>query len=384
MAALMDRYPSIADLERRAMRRLPHFSREYLVSGTGDEATVRRNRDALDRVTFRPQFLKGELEPDTSTTLFGRRYAAPIGAAPVGLTGLIWPGTDEALAALAAARRIPHTLSTVATTKPETIGPIARGNGWFQLYPPRDLELRDDLIARAADSGFDVLVVTADVPAPSRRERQRRARVRVPPIIGPTLVAQAALHPAWTLATLRSGIPRFETLEKYMDSASLRAISGFIGATLGGTLSWDYLAEIRELWAGPLVVKGILDPDDAQRCVDLGADGVQISNHGGRQLEAAPSPIEALPAIVERLGGSTPILLDSGIRSGADVARALALGADFVFSGRALLFGMAALGPRGAEHAFEILAEGLVNVMQQTGCSTIADLRTRGATMSNS
>ena len=384
MAALMDRYPAIADLERRAMRRLPHFSREYLVSGTGDEAAVRRNREMLSRVTFRPQFLKGALEPDTSTTLFGRRYAAPIGAAPVGLTGLIWPGTDEALARLAAARRIPHTLSTVATTRPETVGPIARGNGWFQLYPPRDLTVRDDLIRRARDSGFDVLVVTADVPAPSRRERQRRARVRVPPVIGPTLVAQAALHPAWTLATLRSGIPRFETLEDYIDSASLREMSGFIGATLGGTLSWDYLAEVRDLWDGPLVVKGILDPDDAQRCVDLGADGVQVSNHGGRQLEAAPSPVEALGAIVARVGATTPVLFDSGVRSGADVARALALGADFVFCGRALLFGMAALGPRGVEHAFDILSDGLVNVMHQTGCATIAELRTRGVEMATS
>ncbi|MEM7287912.1 MAG: alpha-hydroxy acid oxidase [Actinomycetota bacterium] len=378
MAELMDRYPAIADLERRAMRRLPSFAREYLVSGTGDEATVRRNRSAFEAVTFRPQFLKGELEPDTGTTLFGRRYAAPIGAAPVGLTGLIWPGTDETLARLAAERRIPHTLSTVATTKPETVGPLTRGHGWFQLYPPREASIRDDLIERAAASGFDVMVVTADVPAPSRRERQRRARVRVPPVIGPTLVAQAAIHPSWTVATLRKGIPKFETLEPYIDSSTLRQMSGFIGARLGGTLSWDYLAEIRKRWDGPLVVKGILDVDDAERCLAEGADAVQVSNHGGRQLEAAPSPLEALDAILERVDGRAPVLLDSGVRSGADVARALALGADFVFAGRAFLFGIAALGERGADHAFEILHDGLVNVMHQTGCSTIDELRTRG------
>lgn len=378
MAALMDRLPAIADLERRAMRRLPAFAREYMVSGTGDEATVRRNRSAFEAVTFRPQFLKGELDPDTATTLFGRRYSAPIGIAPVGLTGLIWPGADEILAHLAADRRIPHTLSTVATTKPETVGPITRGHGWFQLYPPRDHAIRDDLIERAAASGFDVMVVTADVPAPSRRERQRRAQVRVPPAIGPSLVAQAAMHPAWTAATLRRGLPKFETLEPYIDRSTLKQMSGFIGARLGGTLSWDYLAEIRERWDGPLVVKGILDTDDAARCVDAGADAVQVSNHGGRQLEAAPSPLEALPDIVERVDGRVPVLLDSGVRSGADVARALALGADFVFAGRAFLFGIAALGTKGADHAFEILRDGLVNVMHQTGCATIDELRARG------
>lgn len=363
------------------MRRLPSFAREYLVSGTGDEAAVRRNRAAFDAVTLRPQFLKGELEPDTATALFGRRYAAPIGVAPVGLTGLIWPRTDETLARLAADRRIPHTLSTVATTRPETVGPLTRGHGWFQLYPPRDTAVRDDLIERAAASGFDVLVVTADVPAGSRRERQRRARVRVPPVIGPTLIAQAARHPTWTAATLRHGIPGFETLEPYIDAATLREMSGFIGARLGGTLSWSYLAEIRERWGGPLVVKGILDPDDADRCLAEGADGVQVSNHGGRQLEAAPSPLEVLPAILDRVGGRAPVLVDSGVRSGADVARALALGADFVFAGRAFLFGIAALGHRGADHAFEILHDGLINVMHQTGCSTIEELRRRGVTV---
>ncbi len=375
--ALMDDLPGIEDLERRAKRRMPHFSWEYLASGTGVEAAVRRNLDAMNAVTFRPQLLKGPLAPSTETELFGVRYAAPIGIAPVGLTGLIWPGADAALAQAAADRRIPYTLSTVATESLEVAGPMARGMGWFQLYPPREPDLRADLIERAKAAGFTTLVVTADVPMASRRERQRKARVRVPPVIGPRLVLQSAIRPQWTRGVLRHGLPRFKTLEPYLDSATMQNTAGFVGAKLGGTLSWDYLSEVRALWDGPLVVKGILDSDDAQRCVDTGADAVQVSNHGGRQLDGSVAAIDVLPDIVERIGDQVPVLFDSGVRSGLDVARALARGASFVFCGRAFLFGVAALGEGGAHHAYDILHEGLVNTMGQTGCAHLSDLPSR-------
>ena len=377
MADLADRYPLIEDLERRARRRVPHFAWEYLDSGTGDEAAVRRNRSALEEVMLTPELLKGPLTPDTTTELFGRTYASPIGIAPIGLSGLIWPGADVALARAAADRGIPHTLSTVATGSLEDVAAVAGEHGWFQLYPPREDELRDDLLERVADAGYTTLVVTADVPFPSRRERQKKARIRVPPVIGPALIVQSLLHPAWSLAVLRHGMPKFGTLEKYLDRNTLRETAGFVGARLGGTLSWDYLAEVRKRWDGPLVVKGIMTPGDARRCVDVGADGVQISNHGGRQLEASPSPVEVLPAIVDALGGEVPVLFDSGVRSGADVARAVALGADFVFCGRAFMFSLGALGPAGPGHAYDVLQDGLVNVMHQTGCATLADLRDR-------
>lgn len=442
---LMDRYPGIDDLERRASRRLPRFAWEYLASGTGDESALQRNRDALQQVRLRPLLLKGALQVDTATSLFGVDYSAPIGIAPIGLTGLIWPGADEAMARCAARNRIPHTLSTVASTGPERIGPLADGMGWFQLYPPRDRAMRDDLLERVRDSGFTTLVVTADVPAASRRERQRKAMISVPPRIGPRLVAQALAHPAWTRALLRHGLPRFRTVEPYVGSKrTLAGVAGFVGATLGGTLDWDYLSEVRERWDGPLVVKGILDPGDAVRCAEIGADGVWISNHGGRQLEAAESPVEVVAPIAAALGrggrsaagqragvpaaaqgeagceetagseagidqtagdqagsdqtagdqtgcdetssgsgnrcaGEAPVrlLFDSGARNGADVARALALGADFVFCGRAFVFGLAALGDSGAEHAHEILVDGLRNVMHQTGCERISELPAR-------
>lgn len=376
-ASLMDRYPAITDLEERARKRVPFFSWEYLASGTGADQAVQRNADALANITLTPQLLKGKFEPAVKTELFGVTYASPIGIAPVGLTGLIWPGADQALAAAAADRRIPYCMSTVSTTSPEAAGPAADGMGWFQLYPPREKEMRKDLIQRAHDSGFTTLVVTADVPARSRRERQVKAQIRVPPKIGPKLIVQSAMNPAWSIGVLRNGLPRFRTLEKYVDKATMQHIAGFVGASLGGTLSYDYLSEVREEWRGPLVVKGILDPDDAERCLDNGADAIWVSNHGGRQLDGAIAAVDALPPILERVDGRVPVIFDSGVRSGLDVARSLAVGADFVFCGRAFLFGVAALGHKGAGHAYDVLADELVNVMAQTGCRQIADLPLR-------
>lgn len=377
VADLMDIMPGVADLERRASRRIPFFAWEYLVSGTGDDRAVQNNLDRMATVELLPQLLKGPLDPSIDTELFGVRYAAPIGIAPVGLTGLIWPGADHALAHTAAENRIPYTLSTVATESIEVAGPNAEGMGWFQLYPPRDATLRDDLIDRAAAAGFTTLVVTADVPTSSRRERQRKAQVRVPPVIGPKMLFRSAVRPVWSVETLRHGLPRFRTLEPYLDEATMRATAGFVGANLGGTLSFDYLAEVRRRWNGPLVVKGIMDVGDARRCVETGADGVQVSNHGGRQLDGVPAAIDVLADIKAEVGDQAAVLFDSGVRSGLDVARALALGADFVFCGRAFMFGLGAAGAPGADHAYQILREGLINTMAQTGCATLSELPSR-------
>ena len=371
------RYQLSSDLRERARRRIPRFAWEYLDSGEGEERAALRNTESLQRVVMTPRLLRGPLEPDLSTELFGVRYGLPVGIAPVGLTGLIWPGADRVLARTAARCSIPYVASTVNTADVATVGPLAAGMGWFQLYPPTDAGVRDDLLLRAEQAGFTVLVVTADVPARARRERQTRERVSLPPRVTPRHVLQAALHPAWTLELLRCGMPRFHTLEPYVERSTLRDLAGFVGASLGGTLSWEYLRELRERWPGPLAVKGILDPDDAERCIDCGADAVIVSNHGGRQLDAAPASVEALSPIVQRVDGRAKILFDSGIRSGLDVARVLALGADFALAGRSFMYGLCALGRSGAEHVAEMFAQQLETVMHQLGCEQLSELRDR-------
>ncbi len=377
MANLLNRYPSIEDLRRRAKGRIPHFAWEYIDSGTGADECMRRNRAALQAVTLVPEFMKGAFEPQLTTRLFDTDYAVPFGVSPVGLTALMWPRAERILARAAARHRFPYTLSTAATEAPETIGPLAEGMGWFQLYPPRRTDIRQDLIARARDSGFTTLLVTADVPVASRRERQVRAGVVVPPKITPRMLYRCMVRPTWSLATLVAGSPRFRGLEKYIDGSDMRDMLSFIGQELGGSLDWAYLEAVRQEWDGPLVLKGILTTGEAERAAAIGFDGIMVSNHGGRQFDGAPAAIDVLPAIAEAVGQRTKILFDSGVRGGLDIARALALGADFVLMGRAFMYGVAALGRRGGDHVAELLKADLINNMTQLGCATLDQLRAR-------
>ena len=371
----LQRFPAISDLQRRAQTRIPHVSWEYLSGGTGEDDGRRRNREGLARITLRPRFLKGVLQPDLSTTLWGQRYEAPFGVAPVGLTGLIWPRAEQILAQTAAKYRFPYTLSTVATQTPETIGPLAGEMGWFQLYPPRREDIRADILQRVKDAGFKVLVLTVDIPAPSRRERMSRAGLEMPPRLTPRFIAQAAVCPEWTYETLREGLPSLKGLHKYADTKQMAGLSDFVRHNIGGTLSWEYMAEVRALWDGPMVVKGIVHPADAVEAIRRGADGIQVSNHGGRQFDGNPAAIDTLPPIVEAVGGKAAIIFDSGVRSGLDIIRALALGADFVMLGRAFMFGVAAFGRTGGDHAAEILLADLKTNMHQLGVASIAEVK---------
>ena len=376
LARLMQLYPSTSDLRKRARRRIPHVAWEYLDSGTGDERAVRRNAERMAEVTLVPRFMMGELKPEISTNLFGQAYQAPFGIAPVGLGGLMWPRMECILARTADKYSIPFCLSTVGTETPETVGPIVGDMGWFQLSPPREREIRDDLLKRVEDSGFRTLVITADVPATGRRERTTRAGLRMPPRITARFVYEALKHPTWTVQTLQHGLPRLKTIEKYAVSKRTRDVVATVDQKLGGTMSWDYLKEVRDRWNGPLILKGILHPEDAERAVQTGVDGIQVSNHGGRQLDAAPAAIDALPAIVSRVQGKVSILFDGGVRSGLDIARAFALGADFVALGRVFICAVAALGKCGGDHAVEILQAELKNSMIQLGCSNLQELQT--------
>lgn len=366
-------YPAVEDLAKRARQRIPHVAWEYLESGTGDENLIRKNREALQAVTFLPRFCRGHLQPTIETTLFDKKFAAPFGIAPVGLTGLMWPKTEQFLAETAHRYQIPYTLSTVATDTPEVIGPKAGNMGWFQLYPPREEAFRKSLLQRAKDSGFQTLVITADVPMPSRRERTKRAGLQMPPRLTPRMIWQGIKHPAWTLATMQNGLPRLKTVEQYATHTNMKFVSNMVGNRLGGTLSWKYCQILREEWAGPLLLKGILHPEDALKATEIGFDGIVVSNHGGRQFDGAVPAIEALPPIVQAVGGKTKILFDSGVRTGLDIMRALQIGADFVLLGRAFIYGVAALGRFGGDHVVEILMDDLKNNMVQFGVENILE-----------
>lgn len=365
-------YPGIADLKRRARQRLPHFVWEYVDSGTGAETTARRNRDALDRIRLTPSILHGELDYKTGVRFLNHEYPLPFGIAPIGMSGLVWPDAEGHLARAARAAGIPYTLSTVASQMPEDLAPHIGENAWFQLYPPRDPDIRTDLLNRARAAGFRTLVLTADVPVASRRERQTRSGLTQPPKLTPRLLAQIALRPAWALGMARHGVPHMRTLDKYTDGKANLPPTAHIGYLLRTSPDMDYVKWLRDNWEGPFVIKGVLRPEDAEPLQKCGVDALWVSNHGGRQFDAAPASIEVLPAI--RAATTLPLIFDSGVESGLDILRALSTGADFVMLGRAFLHGLAALGPKGPAHVIDILKQDMLANMGQMGTATPAKL----------
>ncbi len=368
------RYPNISDLERKAQKRMSHVAWEYLASGTGAEEALERNTEAFRNITLTPRLVTGNEQPDTRVTLFGQQLDIPFGVAPVGLSSLMWPKAEAILARAAVKAGSIYGLSTVAGASIEDIGKITGERGWFQLYTPRDKAMRHDILKRAQESGYSALLVTVDVPTGSRRERQRRAGVAMPPAITPRLIYDLITHPAWSLATAKNGAPRFRTLEQYASAEDLSDVTSFVGRELNRPTTLDDLADIREHWDGPLLVKGVMTEADIELSLQAGAEGVVVSNHGGRQLDIAPAAIDVLPKLAQICKGRATVVYDSGIRSGADIVRALALGADYVMLGRAFLFGVGALGQAGGDHTFKMLREEVINVMIQLGCDRVADL----------
>ncbi|WP_127560453.1 alpha-hydroxy acid oxidase [Nioella ostreopsis] len=365
-------YPAISDLKARARRRVPHFVWEFFDSATGTESVLPRNRAALDRVLFHPAILTGEFTPDLSCTLMGRDYAVPFGIAPVGMSGVIWPDAERRLARFAGSVGVPYGLSTVASQTPETVGPEAGGMGWFQLYPPRAPEVFDDMLARAWDSGFQTLVLTADVPVASRRERQTRGGLTNPPRLTPRLVAQVAQCPSWAMGMLKTGMPRMRTLDRYAEQKTSLPQTAHVGYLIRTSPDWDYLARLRDRWKGKLVVKGVMEASPVERLEASGVDAIWVSNHAGRQFDGARASIDALPEI--RAATRLPLIFDSGIEGGLDIMRALALGADFVMLGRAWHYALAALGEAGPPHLHELLVKDMISCMGQIGARCLSDL----------
>ncbi|MEM1004405.1 MAG: alpha-hydroxy acid oxidase [Pseudomonadota bacterium] len=362
-------YPGIHDLKRRARRRLPHFVWEYIDSGTGTDTARQRNRHALDAVVMAPSILHGEQEPDTSARLFGHTYPLPFGIAPIGMSGLVWPDAERLLARAAAAADIPYTLSTVASQAPEDMSAALGDRAWFQLYPPKDPDIRLDTLNRARTAGFQTLVLTVDVPVASRRERQTRSGLTQPPRLTPRLLAQIMVRPAWAAGMARHGVPRMRMLEKYIETAQNLPPTAHIGYLLRTSPDMDYVKWLRDHWDGPFVVKGVLRSNDVSDLEKAGVDALWVSNHGGRQFDAAPASIDALPGI--RAATDLPVIFDSGIEGGLDILRALSKGADFVMLGRAFLYGLAALGASGPSHVIDILRQDLHANMGQMGIASL-------------
>lgn len=369
-----NRYPSVDHLHAAAKKRLPKFSYDYVDGGTGPEVGRALNRDAIEAVKMTPRYVVERKPVEMETELFGRKYAKPFGIAPMGLASLQWPKAELHFAKAGRQANIPVTLSTACCVDIEEFAEVAGDNAWYQLYPPKDEEVNDDLIKRASDSGYKALMVTVDVPARGWRPRDMYNGLAVPPRISAATIWNAAMRPHWSLATLASGLPHFKTLGRYSKDKSMRGMAEFVSDQLGRPTSIDRLKRIRDKWKGDLIIKGVMHPADAEAAIELGYNGILVSNHGGRQLDAAPSTIEVLPEIVDVVGDRAAVMIDSGFSNGLDVMKGLALGAKFVFCGRAFMWGLGALGPTGPSHVADMLTSELELQLVQLGCSDTNDL----------
>ncbi len=366
---------NIADLRAIASRRVPGFVFEYVEGGAEDEMTVAGNREALQRLRLIPQTLVNTAGRQLRSTILGRAANAPLVIAPTGLNGLLHFDGDVALARAAAQLGIPYTLSTVSTTSLEEVASRAGGRLWMQLYVVKEREIDREIMRRAAGAGYEALVFTTDANVFGNREwDQRGYRAPGKPTIRAAL--DALRHPRWLWEVLvRHGMPRFRNLEPLVPaSLTPMGASTVIPRLFEATICWDDIAWIREHWHGKLLLKGVLSAADAERAAALGADGIVVSNHGGRQLDYCIAPIEVLTEIKAAAGSRLAVLIDGGFRRGTDVVKALALGAEAVLLGRATLYGLIAGGAPGAERALAIITTEIDRVLGQLGCNSVSEL----------
>lgn len=367
-------YPSVEHLIAKAKKRMPGFAFDYLAGGCFSDINLKCNSSDLKNVQLKPWYLREFAGASQKTELFGRSYDAPFGMAPVGLQGLMWPKSCEYLAQASVDHNIPFCLSTVGTASIETISEITQGDFWFQLYHPAEDALRDKLLERAWNAGCRTLVILADTPTFAYRPKEIRNGLSIPPRMTLRNIFQMCTHPIWSFSQLSAGAPEFQTMKEYIPSGlNMKHLAQFMNQTFSGRLNETRISTIRDKWKGKLVIKGIVNPDDAELSVKLGLDGLIVSNHGGRQLDRGQSTIKSMQLLVPEFKGKIKILMDSGIESGADIASALACGADFTFLGRTPMYGICALGKYGGHHTFEMLKKQIQQVMQQVGCEKVAD-----------
>ena len=367
---------NIADLRAMARRRLPRVVFDYVDSGAEDEVTLAQNRAAFLRYAFVPRILSGAATCDLSVTLFGQSLEVPWIVGPTGLNGLLWPGADLALARAAERAGAVYVHPTAANVALERFAQTTGGIRWFQLYPWGERRVWARLIERAQAAGYRALIVTIDSLLAGNRERDRRNRFAHHVRYTPRIVLDGLLHPGWLAGTwLRSGMPRFENIVEFAGpGASARELADYVRTMRNPDFSWDDLGWLRSQWRGPFLVKGVLAAEDARHAVDLGAEGVVVSNHGGRQLDGAIATLDALPPIVAAVGDAATVVVDGGFRRGSDVVKALALGAKAVILGRAPLYGVAAAGEAGVDRALEILRDETHRVLALLGCPNLQSL----------
>ena len=368
-------FATVSDLRASAKRRLPSFVFDYLDGGAGTEAGMHRNTATFDDIRFKPRMLVNIEKRDLSTTLLGRKWSLPFGTAPIGFCNLMWPGAEEAIARAAAETGIPCTLSTAGTTSVEEYIRLAPESAWFQLYVSRFDNITHDIVDRVDRAGYETLLVTVDIPLAARRPRDLRNNFSVALKVSPKFIWELLSHPTWSLSTIAAGIPKFATMQPYMDATGTKQVAGFVASQVSGSFDWDALKRLRERWKRRLIVKGLLAAEDAVRARDLGCDAVVISNHGGRQLDSLVAPIEVISEIRAAVGEKFPLILDSDIRTGEHIAKALAAGADFCLIGRAVMYAVAALGKPGAKLAIDMLADELSRTLAQIGHTDLTSLK---------
>ena len=370
------KYPSVNDLRKRAKYKMPKFAFDYLDGGCNEDVNLNKNRTDIQKIELMPNYLSDFDESLMKTELFGHTYDAPFGIAPIGLQGLMWPNSPEILAKAAMEHNIPFILSTVTTSSIETIAEITEGKSWFQLYHPADEKIKNDLLDRAENAGVSVLVILADVPTFGFRPRDIKNGLSMPPKMNLNNVFEAIKNPEWTLKTLLYGKPAFKTMMPYIPRGlNLRKLGEFMDITFSGRLNEERIASIRSKWKGTLIIKGIVGEQDAEKAIRLGADGLIISNHGGRQLDAGQSSIVSMIDLAKKYKNQIKIMMDSGLQSGPDIARAMASGAEFTFMGRSFMYGVGALGNEGGNHTISLIKKELLQVMEQLCCEKTSDFK---------
>ena len=366
---------NLDDLRKLAKKRLPKVIYDFIEGGVDDEHGLDRNEDAFRRRPLMPRYLVDISTIDQETTLFGKTYASPFGIAPTGGIGNYHWGGDLMLAKAARDANIPFIMSGAATASMEDMAKIAPNHGWYQLYVAKEKSISEDMIRRADDLGIETLVVTVDVPVSSNRERNRRNGFGRPLRLSLASKLDALRRPYWFKNYMRNGIARMANWEPYVGrEVNAEELGEFVATQIHGVLSWKVIEEFRKLWPRTMVLKGIMRPDDAIRAADIGIDGLMVSNHGARQLDRAPSPLDVLPAINTAVGDRMTLMLDGGVRRGSDVLIAFCLGAKFIFLGRPTLYGLVAGGEAGATKAISILQREIDLTMAQIGCPSIGQL----------